>query len=34
MEGCIIRGPFAMGEGALPEIGTKVYGATTVGPIQ
>ena len=32
MEGCIIRGPFAMGEGACLKLGTKVYGATTVGP--
>jgi UDP-N-acetylglucosamine diphosphorylase/glucosamine-1-phosphate N-acetyltransferase len=32
MEGCIIRGPFAMGEGACLKLGTKVYGATTLGP--
>lgn len=32
MEGCIIRGPFAMGEGACLKMGTKVYGATTLGP--
>jgi UDP-N-acetylglucosamine diphosphorylase/glucosamine-1-phosphate N-acetyltransferase len=32
MEGCIIRGPFAMGEGACLKSGTKVYGATTLGP--
>jgi UDP-N-acetylglucosamine diphosphorylase / glucose-1-phosphate thymidylyltransferase / UDP-N-acetylgalactosamine diphosphorylase / glucosamine-1-phosphate N-acetyltransferase / galactosamine-1-phosphate N-acetyltransferase len=32
MEGCIIRGPFAMGEGACLKAGTKVYGATTLGP--
>ncbi|MEO7983638.1 MAG: putative sugar nucleotidyl transferase [Bacteroidota bacterium] len=32
MEGCIVRGPFAMGEGACLKLGTKVYGATTLGP--
>lgn len=32
MEGSIIRGPFAMGEGACLKLGTKVYGATTLGP--
>jgi UDP-N-acetylglucosamine diphosphorylase/glucosamine-1-phosphate N-acetyltransferase len=32
MEGCMIRGPFAMGEGACLKMGTKVYGATTLGP--
>lgn len=32
MEGCIIRGPFAMGEGACLKMGSKVYGATTIGP--
>jgi UDP-N-acetylglucosamine diphosphorylase/glucosamine-1-phosphate N-acetyltransferase len=32
MEGCIIRGPFAMGEGACLKMGSKVYGATTLGP--
>lgn len=32
MEGSIIRGPFAMGEGSLLKLGTKVYGATTLGP--
>lgn len=32
MEGCMIRGPFAMGEGALLKMGAKVYGATTLGP--
>ena len=32
MEGCVIRGPFAMGEGACLKLGTKVYGATTLGP--
>ena len=32
MEGCIIRGPFAMGENACLKMGTKVYGATTLGP--
>jgi UDP-N-acetylglucosamine diphosphorylase/glucosamine-1-phosphate N-acetyltransferase len=32
MEGCIIQGPFAMGEGACLKMGAKVYGATTLGP--
>lgn len=32
MEGCIIRGPFAMGENACLKMGAKVYGATTLGP--
>lgn len=32
MEGCIIRGPFAIGESACLKMGAKVYGATTLGP--
>lgn len=32
MEGCVIRGPFAMGEGSCLKMGAKVYGATTLGP--
>lgn len=32
MEGSIIRGPFAMGQGSCLKMGTKVYGATTLGP--
>ncbi len=32
MEGCIIRGPFAICENATLKMGTKVYGATTIGP--
>ena len=32
MEGCIIRGPFALCENAVLKMGTKVYGATTIGP--
>ncbi|MGF6928478.1 UDP-N-acetylglucosamine diphosphorylase/glucosamine-1-phosphate N-acetyltransferase [Chitinophaga sp. W2I13] len=32
MEGCMIRGPFAMGEGAVLKMGSKIYGATTLGP--
>lgn len=32
MEGCMIRGPFAIGEGSVVKMGTKVYGATTIGP--
>lgn len=32
MEGCLIRGPFAMGENSCLKMGTKIYGATTLGP--
>ncbi|MCE3283044.1 MAG: glucose-phosphate thymidylyltransferase [Chitinophagaceae bacterium] len=32
MEGCFIRGPFAIGEGSVVKMGTKIYGATTAGP--
>jgi UDP-N-acetylglucosamine diphosphorylase/glucosamine-1-phosphate N-acetyltransferase len=32
MEGCVIRGPFALCEGAVLKMGAKVYGATTIGP--
>lgn len=32
MEGCFIRGPFALCEGAVLKMGTKIYGATTIGP--
>ncbi len=32
MDGCLIRGPFAMGEGSCLKMGTKIYGATTLGP--
>ena len=32
MEGCLIRGPLALGEEASLKMGTKVYGATTLGP--
>lgn len=32
MEGCLIRGPFAMGEDACLKMGARVYGATTLGP--
>jgi len=32
MEGCIIRGPFAMCENAQLKMGAKIYGATTLGP--
>jgi N-acetylglucosamine-1-phosphate uridyltransferase (contains nucleotidyltransferase and I-patch acetyltransferase domains) len=31
MEGCLIRGPFALGEHAMLKMGAKVYGASTVG---
>jgi UDP-N-acetylglucosamine diphosphorylase/glucosamine-1-phosphate N-acetyltransferase len=32
MEGCLVRGPFAMADGACLKMGAKVYGATTLGP--
>jgi len=32
MEGSLIRGPLALCEGAVIKMGTKIYGATTVGP--
>lgn len=31
MEGCMVRGPFAMGEHSVLKMGAKVYGATTIG---
>ena len=32
MEGALIRGPFALCEGAVVKMGSKIYGATTMGP--
>jgi UDP-N-acetylglucosamine diphosphorylase/glucosamine-1-phosphate N-acetyltransferase len=32
MEGSMIRGPFALGEGSVLKMGSKVYGATSIGP--
>ncbi len=32
MEGSILKGPVAICEGAVVKMGTKIYGATTVGP--
>lgn len=32
MEGSLIRGPFALCEGSVVKMGTKIYGATTIGP--
>lgn len=32
MEGSLIRGPFAMCDDAVVKMGTKIYGATTLGP--
>ncbi len=32
MEGCLIRGPFAMCEGSVLKMGAKIYGTTTLGP--
>jgi UDP-N-acetylglucosamine diphosphorylase/glucosamine-1-phosphate N-acetyltransferase len=31
MEGCIVRGPFAMVNNAVLKMGAKIYGATTIG---
>jgi len=32
MEGCTIRGPVALCDGTTLKMGTKIYGATTLGP--
>jgi len=32
MEGALLRGPIAICEGAVVKMGTKLYGATTIGP--
>ncbi len=32
MEGCMIRGPFALCENSVLKMGSKIYGPTTVGP--
>ena len=32
MEGAFIRGPFAIGEGSVIKMGTRIYGATSAGP--
>jgi len=32
MEGALIRGPFALCEGAAVKMGATIYGATTIGP--
>jgi UDP-N-acetylglucosamine diphosphorylase/glucosamine-1-phosphate N-acetyltransferase len=32
MEGCMIRGPFALGTHGVLKMGAKIYGATTIGP--
>lgn len=32
MEGCMIRGPFALCDAAVLKMGAKIYGGTTVGP--
>lgn len=32
MEGCLIRGPFAMLGGSVLKMGSRIYGATTLGP--
>lgn len=32
MEGCMVRGPFSLGEHGVLKMGAKIYGATTLGP--
>jgi UDP-N-acetylglucosamine diphosphorylase/glucosamine-1-phosphate N-acetyltransferase len=32
MEGALVRGPFALCEGAIVKMGAKIYGPTTIGP--
>ncbi len=32
MEGCCLRGPLSVGEVAVVKMGSKIYGATTIGP--
>lgn len=32
MEGCLLRGPIALCENSVLKMGTKIYGATTIGP--
>jgi len=32
MEGCVVRGPFALCDHATLKMGAKIYGATTIGP--
>lgn len=32
MEGSVIRGPFALCEGAIVKLGARIYGPTTIGP--
>jgi UDP-N-acetylglucosamine diphosphorylase/glucosamine-1-phosphate N-acetyltransferase len=32
MEGCLIKGPFAIGEGSILSMGSKIRGDTTLGP--
>ena len=32
MEGCLVRGPFALGKNSILKMGTKAYGATTRWP--
>jgi UDP-N-acetylglucosamine diphosphorylase/glucosamine-1-phosphate N-acetyltransferase len=32
LEGCMLRGPLAMCEHSVTKMGTKIYGATTLGP--
>src|SRR5690606_26364130 len=31
MEGCLVRGPLSLGQGAVVKMGAKIYGATSIG---
>jgi len=33
MEGCLVRGPFSLGDDSVLKMGAKIYGATTIGPM-
>ena len=33
MEGCLVRGPFSLGDDSILKMGAKIYGATTIGPM-
>ncbi|MFT7588428.1 MAG: UDP-N-acetylglucosamine diphosphorylase/glucosamine-1-phosphate N-acetyltransferase [Limisphaerales bacterium] len=32
MEGCLVRGPFSLGEKGVLKMGAKIYGGSTIGP--
>ncbi len=33
MEGCLVRGPFSLGDDSVVKMGAKIYGDTTIGPM-